>query len=118
MEDDESLTELVEELLSDEAEVVRAHSLAEARVLIESQRYDLVILDVALGDGSGLDPLPALHRAGEEAPPVILYSATEPSRDLSDRVQAALVKSRDSVEQLLATVRRLAARPRTPEEPA
>lgn len=118
VEDDESLTELVEELLSDEAEVVRAHSLAEARVLVESQRYDLVILDVALGDGSGLDLLPALHEAGEEAPPVILYSATEASRDLSERVQAALVKSRDSVEQLLATVRRLAARPRTPEEPA
>lgn len=118
VEDDESLTELVEELLSDEAEVVRAHSLAEARVHIGSQRYDLVILDVALGDGSGLDLLPALHEAGEEAPPVILYSATEPSRDLSERVQAALVKSRDSVEQLLATVRRLAARPRTPEESA
>jgi PAS domain S-box-containing protein len=110
VEDDESLTELVEELLSDEAEVVRAHSLAQARAHVEKERFDLVILDAALGDGSGLDLLPMLHQAGSEAPPVILYSATEPSRALSERVQAALVKSRDSVEQLLATVRRLVGR--------
>jgi PAS domain S-box-containing protein len=110
VEDDESLTELVEELLSDEAEVVRAHSLAQARTHVETQRFDLVILDAALGDGSGLDLLPTLRGAGRTAPPVILYSATEPSRDLSERVQAALVKSRDSVDHLLATVRRLARR--------
>ena len=115
VEDDESLTELVEELLSDEAEVVRAHSLAQARTHIEAQRFDLVILDAALGDGSGLDLLPMLHAAGDESPPVILYSATEPSRDLSKRVQAALVKSRDSVDHLLATVRRLTGRATAPE---
>ena len=112
MEDDESLTQLVEELLADEADVVRAHSLARRDRTCEAGRYDLVILDAALGDGSGLDLLPMLHEAAGRAPPVILYSATEPSRDLSERVQAALVKSRDSVEQLLATVRRLANRPR------
>ena len=116
VEDDESLTQLVEELLSDEAEVVRAHSLAQARAHVEARRFDLVILDAALGDGSGLDLLPVLHEAGADAPPVILYSATEPSRELAGRVQAALVKSRDSVEHLLATVRRLARRHATEVE--
>ena len=62
VEDDESLTELVEELLSDEADVICAHSLAEARGHIDAGQYDLVILDAALGDGSGLDLLPMLHR--------------------------------------------------------
>ena len=62
------------------------------------------------GDGSGLDILPLLGRNGKPAPPVILYSATEPSRELTHRVQGALVKSRDSVEQLLATVRSLAGK--------
>jgi PAS domain S-box-containing protein len=117
VEDDESLTQLVEELLSDEAEVIRVHSLAQARAHVATERFDLVILDAALGDGSGLDLLPVLNQAGSEAPPIILYSATEPSRELAERVQAALVKSRDSVEHLLATVRRL-ARPRSEEEAA
>ena len=44
-----------------------------------------MILDAALGDGSGLDLLPLLQQAAGDAPPVILYSATEPSRDLSER---------------------------------
>jgi PAS domain S-box-containing protein len=118
VEDDESLTQLVEELLSDEAEVVRAHSLAQARASIATERFDLVILDAVLGDGSGLDLLPLLNEAGDEAPPIILYSATEPSRELAERVQAALVKSRDSVEHLLATVRRLARRHTTGQEAA
>jgi hypothetical protein len=61
--------------------------------------------------------LPLLNEAAGEAPPIILYSATEPSRELAERVQAALVKSRDSVEHLLATVRRLARR-HPPEQEA
>jgi PAS domain S-box-containing protein len=110
VEDDESLTQLVHELLSDEAQVVAAHSLAEAKRRVSDEQYDLVILDITLGDGSGLDILPLLRHSGRLAPPVILYSASEASRELSGLVQAALVKSRDSVEQLLASVRELAGR--------
>jgi PAS domain S-box-containing protein len=108
VEDDASLTELVKELLADDADVVAANSLADARERLAADSYDLVILDIALGDGSGLDLLPLLRQSGRRRPPVILYSATEPTRELSQLVEAALVKSRDSVEQLLAAVRSLA----------
>ncbi|HEX7113569.1 MAG TPA: response regulator [Steroidobacter sp.] len=110
VEDDTSLTQLVEELLKPEADVIAAYSLAQARELLVRRGYDLVILDIALGDGSGLELLPQLHERGGLAPPVILYSATEASREVSGLVQAALVKSRDSIEQLLATVRVLAGK--------
>lgn len=110
VEDDESLTQLVNELLCDEADVVAAHTLAQARRRLSDEQYDLVILDITLGDGSGLDLLPQLRQAGRRAPPVILYSASEASRELSNMVQAALVKSRDSVEQLLESVRVLMGR--------
>jgi PAS domain S-box-containing protein len=109
VEDDESLTELVKELLGAEASVVAAHSLAQARRCLAERLYDLVILDLTLGDGSGLDLLPLL-RDTENRPPVILYSATEPTREISGLVEAALVKSRDSVEQLLTSIRTLARR--------
>lgn len=107
VEDDVSLTQLVQELLEGEADVYAANSLAQARAAVEEGPYDLVILDIVLGDGSGLDLLPQLGRKGVR-PPVILYSATEASRELTDMVEAALVKSRDSVEELLASVRVLA----------
>jgi DNA-binding response OmpR family regulator len=109
VEDDISLTELVKELLGEEADVIAANSLAEACVCVDRQTYDLVILDITLGDGCGLDILPLLNQSGRQAP-VILYSATEASREISGMVQAALVKSRDSVDQLLASVRALARR--------
>lgn len=109
VEDDISLTQLVHELLDEEADVIAANSLAEARACVERESYDLVILDIALGDGNGLDLLPMLNEEGRQAP-VILYSATEASREISGMVQAALVKSRDSVEQLLSSVRTLARR--------
>ena len=109
VEDDVSLTQLVKELLDGEADVVAANSLAEARACVERETYDLVILDITLGDGCGLDILPLLNEQGRQAP-VILYSATEASREISGMVQAALVKSRDPVDQLLSSVRTLARR--------
>jgi len=65
-----------------------------------------------LGDGSGLDILPLLGRDGPR-PQVILYSASEASRELASKVEAALVKSRDSVESLLSSVRSLVRRDAT-----
>ena len=88
--------------------MIAANSLAHAKASVDDD-YDLVILDITLGDGSGLDILPLLGRKASR-PPVILYSATEASRELSSMVEAALVKSRDSVEDLLSNVRTLARR--------
>jgi PAS domain S-box-containing protein len=107
IEDDVPLTLLLRELLSDEADVIAAHSIAEAQQRIQGQPFDLIILDVSLADGSGLEVLGTLRQTGSGAPPVILYSATEPSREISQLVQGALVKSSDSVDQLLTSVRAL-----------
>lgn len=110
IEDDVPLTLLVRELLNDEADVVAAHSIGEAQQCIDGRAFDLIILDVTLADGSGLEVLPMLKNSDGGKPPVILYSATEPSREITQLVQGALVKSRDSVEQLLERVRSLTHR--------
>ncbi len=110
VEDDDSLVEMLQTTLESEADVAVAHSLAEARGWLSRDRFDLVILDMGLQDGSGLDLLPLLRGEHPSAPPVVLYSATEASREVAAQVEAALVKSRDSIEQLLFTVRQLARR--------
>jgi DNA-binding response OmpR family regulator len=109
VEDDSSLTQLIRELLSNDAEVHAVHTLNQAKARI-AEPFDLVILDINLADGSGLDLLPLMREAHTPSAPVILYSATEPSRELTDRVEAALVKSRHSIQELLQTVRSLAGR--------
>jgi two-component system, OmpR family, response regulator VicR len=54
VEDDQSLVLGIEFSLKDEGyEVVTAASLEEARSLLESNKFDLIILDVNLPDGSG-----------------------------------------------------------------
>lgn len=110
VEDDESLTLMVRELLQEECDITAVHSLADAKRAVIRHEYDLIILDIGLGDGSGLDVLPLLRAKDRTPPPVILYSATEASREVSEQVEAALVKSRHSVDQLLASVRSLAMR--------
>jgi PAS domain S-box-containing protein len=110
VEDDESLTLMVRELLQEECDITAVHSLADAKGAVMTHEYDLIILDIGLGDGSGLDVLPLLRAKGRTPPPVILYSATEASREVSEQVEAALVKSRHSVDQLLASVRSLASK--------
>ena len=109
VEDDESLVRVVQETIGDGFDVAAVHSLAEAREMIHSRRFDAVILDIALGDGSGLELLPQLQTGGCPPIPVILYSATEVSRELADTVQFAMVKSRHSVTQVLGALREMTA---------
>jgi DNA-binding response OmpR family regulator len=104
IEDDHSLTAIVREAMSRNAAVTSARSLATARELLQTQRFDAIILDIGLPDGSGIELLSDEAAEGEGAPVVVSYSADEPTRALRARVDAALVKSRHSVTQLLVTV--------------
>lgn len=104
IEDDHSLTAIVREAMSRNASVTSARSVATARHLLQTQRFDAVILDVGLPDGSGMELLTDPMTPGKPVPIIVSYTADEPSRALRARVDAALVKSRHSVTQLLVTV--------------
>jgi PAS domain S-box-containing protein len=104
IEDDHSLTAIVREAMSRNASVTSARSMATARHLLQTQHFDAIILDVGLPDGSGIELLSHDMRQGKRAPIVVSYTADEPSRALRAQVDAALVKSRHSVTQLLVTV--------------
>jgi PAS domain S-box-containing protein len=104
IEDDHSLTAIVREAMSRNASVTSARSMATARHLLRTQCFDAIILDVGLPDGSGIELLSHDMQQGKRAPIVVSYTADEPSRALRAQVDAALVKSRHSVTQLLVTV--------------
>ena len=61
-------------------------------------------ISVGLPDGSGMELLSDNMTPGKPTPIVVSYTADEPSRALRAHVDAALVKSRHSVTQLLVTV--------------
>lgn len=74
VEDDSSLgSSLLERLKAESFDVVWAQSLAEARTSLQTHKPDLVILDIGLPDGSGLDL--AREIKDKSALPIIFMTA-------------------------------------------
>ncbi len=77
LEDDEALGRgIAMALEGPDCAVRRALDLAGARQALQAERFDLLILDLNLPDGSGLDLLRQLRAKGEEVP-VILLTAND-----------------------------------------
>ncbi len=94
IEDDEDFSRVLAAALQDRAQIVHARTLKEAHALLAQGRYDLIILDIGLPDGSGLTFLENMQELQAADIPVIILSATEVPPVVQDRVHAALVKSR------------------------
>lgn len=101
VEDDPDVLAIVSALLREEARVVPAVTLKEARERLEEEAFDLVLLDVEMPDGSGLELLPLLRV------PVVIFSAHEITRRWAESMAAVLLKSRATNEKLLETIRGL-----------
>ena len=81
VEDDRALGEGVRLALQGPAlEVKLCHCLADARVLLKEQSFDLIVLDINLPDGSGLTFLQQLRQGG--GPPIILLTANDLETDI------------------------------------
>lgn len=106
VDDDPDILQVTAAALSGMASVTTAATLSEARTSLARSKPDLVILDLGLPDGSGLELLPSLGE-GDKTIPVVVYSAQEMDAVLGARVEAVLVKSSASLAHLMRTVRRL-----------
>ncbi|WP_027035913.1 hybrid sensor histidine kinase/response regulator [Mesorhizobium ciceri] len=92
VEDDEGVLAVMSEGLGSGVSITSAKTLQEARQAVAKHRFDLIILDIALPDGSGLDLLVDLPLETG----VIVFSAAELDQKLGDRVQAIMTKTRAS----------------------
>jgi DNA-binding response OmpR family regulator len=108
VEDDPDIVALVADQLEGFARVVLASTRAEAETLLKRGVFDLVILDLTLGDGSGADLLKTI---GARCP-VVIFSAQAPVAEVSQAVEAALTKGKSSSKEFLEVVKRAATRRR------
>lgn len=106
VEDDADLSRVIAASLQGRARLHRAESLAHARSLIASHRFDLTILDLALPDGNGGELFADMQALGVTAP-VIIFAADEPHPAIGNRAAKTLIKSRQSERDLVATVLQL-----------
>ncbi|WP_274627701.1 ATP-binding protein [Arvimicrobium flavum] len=92
VEDDESVLAVMSAGLGPDVSVTFAKTLKDAQFLAAESQFDLVILDVGLPDGSGLDLLTDLP--AETA--VIVFSAAELDQRLGASVKAVMTKTKAS----------------------
>jgi PAS domain S-box-containing protein len=108
VEDDVDLCQVMTAMIGDTMDFMCAHTFREAQRLLLDEKFDLVILDPGLPDGDGLDLLATLKVSEEDSTPVIIFSSDGVDRETAVQVEAALLKSRCSNEELLDLVSRLA----------
>jgi len=110
VEDDEDVCRVVSIALEGVAEVTSARSAAEARRQLATARFDLVILDIALPDGSGLGLLPLPSARSGSPLPVIIFSSQEMELERRPEIKAVLTKSKASATALRRCVAEVASR--------
>ncbi len=106
IEDDKDLTHIMTTLLGDNMTVISAHTLFQATQILQHEQFDLVILDIGLPDGTGLDFLSILQQYSAVTP-VIIFSGEHITNDILNKVDAVLIKSQASNAELIKTIKSL-----------
>lgn len=103
VDDDADILSVVAAIAGDIADFDHAPDLRSASQLLASRQYDLVILDLALPDGSGSELLPMIAALRPE-PRVLVFSASDVPREQAEHFAACLVKSVTTNDDLLSVI--------------
>jgi DNA-binding response OmpR family regulator len=104
VEDDVDLSKVLAVSLQGRAHVQLATSLHEAEQRLRQQRFDMILLDIALPDGSGLELLDRLESLTGAVLPVVILCAEAPPAEVHARVATVMVKTRLSEAKVVATI--------------
>jgi signal transduction histidine kinase len=104
VEDDADLSHVLQIALAGNAEVVLACTIQAAESLLRESSFSLLLLDIDLPDGSGLNLLEQLPNLTTHPLPVVILSVSEVTRQVQQRVAAALVKSCVSEAHIVQTI--------------
>ncbi|TSA12644.1 MAG: PAS domain S-box protein [Betaproteobacteria bacterium] len=104
VEDNADVRHVVATIARDVAEFVAAGTVAEARVRLAREKFDLVLLDLGLPDGSGWDLLPIINGL-KPSVRVVVFSAQDVVHGSENPPCAFLVKSQTSDERLIEVIR-------------
>jgi signal transduction histidine kinase len=104
VEDDADLSHVLTMAFAGDVHIELAVTLKAAEDRLRSASFALLLLDLDLPDGSGLDFLERLPTITTHPIPVVILSVTEVPHEVEQRVAAALVKSRVSEAHIVQTV--------------
>ncbi len=76
VEDDEALSFEIKRAIEHEGhDVAKCSNIADARLILKDKKFDLIVLDWGLPDGSGVDLCVEIRQAGENAAHLNAYRA-------------------------------------------
>ncbi|WP_126455512.1 PAS domain S-box protein [Sulfuriflexus mobilis] len=103
VEDEADIHEVVKGILQNHCELTWTTTFGASEEVIEKEHFDLVLLDIGLPDGSGLDLLEVIER---QLPPprVVIFSAYDVNEEISKKVNAVLAKSSTSNMKLAEVI--------------
>lgn len=105
VEDNEDVRKITHAILENEAEIIQASTLEEAKVILSLENdIDLLLLDLELPDGNGSELLPLLNQNPDKKIITIIFSAHNVNEDLTKKVDAVLLKSNTSNDDLLKII--------------
>jgi len=100
IEDDPDIAKIVSAVLINICDTDVSATVAVSKKMLNNIKYDLIILDLNLKDGSGYQVLTHLEENGYRIPVVIL-SVDEPESNVSKNIAASLIKSKVSNNDIL-----------------
>lgn len=103
VENDLDIIQIARSILEDATDYTYASSITQAREYLNKHKVDLIILELTLPDGSGLELINEIKGHC----PMVVFSGMEPGDELNQQVAAALTKSKTTNEKLLTTIRQL-----------
>jgi signal transduction histidine kinase/DNA-binding response OmpR family regulator len=106
VESDPELLRAVASALRARAEVMSVDTIEAARRALAANRFDVAVLDIALAAGSGFELLHELRDSEGDAIPLIVFSPPDANPALAGQVRSALIKSRTSIDDLVAILKK------------
>lgn len=105
IEDEPDVHRVVAKLLENNCDITWASSVGAARKKLRDEQFDLVLLDIGLPDGSGIELVDTI-KACENTPQIVVFSAYDVPKDYIHRVDAALLKAKTSNSDLLNAIKK------------
>ncbi|MDB5930383.1 MAG: domain S-box protein, partial [Polaromonas sp.] len=105
VEDDPDIQSIVATIVGGSADFEFSATLGDARNRLRESRFDLILLDLALGQHSGWSLFEDIDGLNPR-PPVIVFSASDEDPLHGREIEAVLVKSHTSNTELLSAIQR------------
>jgi DNA-binding response OmpR family regulator len=96
---------VVAKALGARAEVMSVDSIDAARRALASNSFDVAVLNVGLAAGTGFDLVHELRDGKGDAIPLVVFSPQDENSAFAAQIRSALIESRTSVDDVIATLR-------------